>query len=208
MMKSSVLEDIQRIQDFLGCQTPQAWLDAAVQNIEILLIDHAHCERKAASSALHLLYRYPDKERLLVPLARLAREELKHFEQVLSIMRAKGYVFVGLKGSRYAHGLLQHASTAEPARLVDTLIVSAFIEARSCERFYALSNQLRDAELTEYYRFLLRSEARHFQDYLQLAEHYGQQDLTDRLNYFRHYEKQLIEQSDVEFRFHSGVPSG
>lgn len=205
-MKSSLLEALQRIQDFLGCSTPKAWLDVAKNHIELLLVDHAHCERKAASSAMHLLYRYPNREALLTPLSKLAREELKHFEQVLRLIRKKGISFYALTGSRYAQGLRQHMRTHEPARLIDTLIVSAFIEARSCERFYALTQVLDDAEISEYYGFLLKSEARHFEDYLTLAQLYAESDLIARLNFFRQHENQLIESPDTEFRFHSGVP--
>ncbi len=205
-MKSSLLDAIRRIQDFLGCPTPSAWLDKAKENIDLLLIDHAHCERKAAASAMHLLYRYPDKEELLRPLSKLAREELKHFEQVLLFIRKRAIPFYALTGSRYAQGLRQHMRTHEPARLTDTLVVSAFIEARSCERFYALTQVLDDVELSEYYGFLLKSEARHFEDYLKLAQLYSANDLTARIDFFRQHENQLIEQPDSEFRFHSGVP--
>lgn len=205
-MRTSVLEALQRIQDFLGCLTPTKWLELAEKNTDILLIDHAHCERKAAASAIHLLYRYPDKERLLIPLSQLAREELRHFEQVLVLIKKRDLIFRALTGSRYAQGLRQHMRTHEPARLIDTLIVSAFIEARSCERFYALSQVLKDVELVDYYDFLLKSEARHFETYLELAKMYSsEENIASRIDFFREHESLLITQPDSEFRFHSGI---
>ncbi len=199
------MTDLTPIHDFLPCATPRAWVDWALANPELLLIDHAHCEKKAASTAVNLMFRYVDKPELLDALSRLAREELLHFEQVLAIVRARGVELRHLEPSRYAAGLRAVARTHEPARLVDVLIIGAFIEARSCERFAVLAPEL-DAELGRYYRFLLNSEARHFQDYLRLAQLYAGEPIDDRVAAFAAVERELVEGPDEAFRFHSGVP--
>ncbi|MFZ5755826.1 MAG: tRNA-(ms[2]io[6]A)-hydroxylase [Pseudomonadota bacterium] len=193
---------------FVGCATPQAWLQAAVRAPELLLIDHANCEKKAASTALNLLFRYVDKPELLAMLSQLAREELLHFEQVVAIMQQRGIAYRQITASRYAAELRRHVRSEEPEKLVDTLIVGAFIEARSCERFAALAPLL-DDELGRYYRFLLKSEERHYTDYLDLARRYAgsAQDVDARVRHFRAVEQALVESPDGEFRFHSGVPA-
>lgn len=194
------------IQAFLLCPTPRAWVTWALENPEILLVDHANCEKKAASTALNLMYRYVDHHKLLTKLSRLAREELRHFEQVIAIMKARGVEYPQLSASRYAGTLRKQARSEEPGRLVDTLLVGAIIEARSCERFAMLAPEL-DAELGHFYRSLLKSESRHFMDYLKLAREVGSQaEVEERLPVLLSHERQLIEEPDVEFRFHSGVP--
>ncbi len=193
------------IADFLPCATPAAWLAAALAHPEELLIDHANCEKKAASTALGLLYRYPGHGALLQRMSRLAREELRHFEQVAALLQARGIAYRPLAAGRYAAGLHALVRRSEPGRLVDTLIAGAFIEARSCERFAALAPRL-DAELADFYRALLRSEARHFRHYLELAQWFGG-DIGDRIAAFAVRERELIESPDGEFRFHSGPPT-
>lgn len=153
---------------FLHCPTPDAWVDWALDNPELLLIDHAQCEKKAASTAMSLLYRYVDRPLLLTKMCQLAREELLHFEQVVTLMEQRGIVYRHLSASRYAEGLRRHVRGEEPQRLVDILIVGALIEARSCERFARLIPQL-DDELAKFYRSLVKSEGRHYEDYLMLA---------------------------------------
>jgi len=199
------MTDISPINQFLVVSTPQIWIDVALKNLNILLIDHAQCEKKAASTALMMIHRYPDREQLLYKLSRLAREELRHFEQVLEIMKSRGVKYQALSAARYAKTLREHVRNQEPLRLVDTLIIGAIIEARSCERFAALAPFL-DEELAKYYRFLLKSESRHFRDYLELAEEYAGEDISERIDYFLQIENELITSPDKEFRFHSGVP--
>lgn len=200
------MHDISAIQQFLPCPTPKAWIEWALEHPEILLIDHAHCEKKAASTAINLMFRYVDRPELLDALSRLAREELLHFEQVLDIMRKRGVVYDHMTPSRYANGMRQHMRTKEPQRLIDILIIGAYIEARSCERFAALAPYV-DKELGRYYKFLLKSESRHFEDYLTLAQLYAGEDISQRVAFFREKEKELIESVDTEFRFHAGVPA-
>jgi tRNA-(ms[2]io[6]A)-hydroxylase len=203
---SGVPVDIGPIREFLPCETPPAWVEWALDNPEILLVDHANCEKKAASTALNLLYRYVEHDRLLHKMSRLAREELRHFEQVCSVMKARGVPYVQLSAGRYAGELRQCVRKNEPGRLVDTLLVGAVIEARSCERFAALAPRL-DAELGEFYHSLLKSESRHFMDYLKLAGGVaGPGEVERRLPPILERERDLVESADTEFRFHSGVP--
>ena len=124
----------------LGCATPELWYVAAAANLRTLLIDHANCEKKAAGTALSLLYRYVDKPDLLRRMSRLAREELRHYEQVLSTMDALRLEYGHLTPSRYAGAMRASIRTSEPGRLVDTLLVGAVVEARSCERFEGLAD--------------------------------------------------------------------
>ena len=178
----------------------------AVSEIPTLLIDHANCEKKAASNAMSMMYRYVDKPELLEKLSQLAREELLHFEQVVGYMRERNIPYQHLGPARYATGMRQHIRTHEPARLVDILIIGAFVEARSCERFGAVAPYL-EADLQKFYLSLLRSEARHFADYLALARLYAQEDIAPRIAFFAELEAQLISSHDTLFRFHSGVPA-
>jgi len=203
---SSVEALVAGIQAFLPCPTPDAWVAAALQQDQepTLLIDHANCEKKAAATALALMHRYTDNPVLLNKMSRLAREELRHFEQVIKIMAARDITYVPLSASRYAQGLHKGVRRQEPGRLIDTLIVGALIEARSCERFARLAPEL-DKELGDFYFSLLKSEARHYSDYLRLAESLASEgNLTDRLEYFRGLEAELVQSEDTEFRFHSG----
>lgn len=192
------------IEQFLLCPTPQAWIEQALQHPEILLIDHANCEKKAAGTALTLLFRHVEKESLQYKLSRLAREELRHFEQVAAIMKKRGISYRPISASLYAQRMHAHIRKNEPARLVDTLIVGAFIEARSCERFYRLAPFL-DDELAHFYRSLLKSEARHYQDYLKMAQQYADGPIEERVAFFAEREREAILTPDAEFRFHSGV---
>ena len=195
---------LQEIEDFLPCKTPQLWIENALANPELLLIDHANCEKKAASTALNLIYRYVDNFDLLNKMSRLAREELRHFEQVIAIMKRRNIEYRQITASRYAVKLRDAVRPNDPDKLVDILIVGAIIEARSCERFARIAAFL-DEELEKFYLSLLKSEGRHFKDYLALAESIAsQQEVSDRLAMFLAIEKKLILSPDSEFRFHSG----
>ncbi|WP_051228026.1 tRNA-(ms[2]io[6]A)-hydroxylase [Oceanospirillum beijerinckii] len=188
--------------EFLPCRTPALWIEQAVQNLDILLIDHAQCEKKAASTAMNLMYRYVDRPDLLKKMSQLAREELLHFEQVVGILEERGIKYEHISAARYASGLREHVRKGKD-ELIDILIIGAFIEARSCERFMALIPHLDDA-LAKYYRSLVRSEGRHYQDYLMLAKMYAEESIDDRIAFFAQVEKELIESDDDTFRFHSG----
>jgi len=199
--------ELASVRSFLYCPTPGAWVACALTNQETLLVDHANCEKKAAATAINLMFRYVEHHSLLNKLSRLAREELRHFEQVMAIMKARSMPYPQLSASRYAAALRQQVRSHEPARLVDILLVGAIIEARSCERFAVLAPEL-DEELGQFYRSLLKSEARHFSDYLKLAVDVGSQgEVEARLPVLLQFERGLIEEPDEEFRFHSGVPT-
>ncbi|WP_288440057.1 tRNA-(ms[2]io[6]A)-hydroxylase [uncultured Pseudomonas sp.] len=197
---------IPEIEAFLGCPTPDAWIEAALADQQTLLIDHKNCEFKAASTALSLIAKYNTHLDLINMMSRLAREELVHHEQVLRLMKRRGVPLRPVSAGRYASGLRRLVRAHEPAKLVDTLVVGAFIEARSCERFAALVPHL-DEELGSFYHGLLKSEARHYQGYLKLAHHYGDEtDIDRRITLVREAEAELITSPDQELRFHSGIP--
>jgi tRNA 2-(methylsulfanyl)-N6-isopentenyladenosine37 hydroxylase len=198
--------DLSEILAFLPCATPDAWIESALQHPEELLIDHANCEKKAAGTALNLMFRYVDKLDLLNKMSRLAREELRHFEQVLAIMKKRGVTYRHLSSARYANGLRELCRSSDPGKLVDILICGALIEARSCERFARIAPHL-DDELRSFYESLLKSESRHFKDYLSLAQRYSDAAIDDRVTLFRQREQELVESDDDLFRFHSGPPS-
>lgn len=195
------------IREFLSGATPAAWVEAAAANLPLILVDHAHCEKKAASTALNLMFRYPERTILVQRMSRLAREELRHFEQVLKLMERRGIAFGHLSPARYAEGLRRHMRSREPERLVDILVVGAFIEARSCERFEALAPALEDREIASFYLGLCESESRHFRGYLELAEQAADGDIGERVAFFREVEATLNSSADVELRFHSGPPA-
>lgn len=207
-------ELMQPVIEFLGCTTPQAWLDEAINNLDILMQDHANCEKKAASTAMNLMFRYSFFTDLQVKLAQLVREEMLHYEQVLEFMNKRGQEWKGLSAGRYAGGLRKEIRTYEPEALIDVMIIGAFVEARSCERFYALA-PIVDDELGRYYRYLLKSESRHFEDYLALALDVAktaklkdpEETILQRIEHIREVEKNLILSPDDTFRFHSGVPA-
>lgn len=206
-------ELMQPVIAFLGCETPKAWLDEALNNLPLLMQDHANCEKKAAGTAMNLMFRYSFFTDLQVKLAQLVREEMLHYEQVLEFMQKRGQAWQGLSAGRYAGGLRKEIRTYEPEALIDILVIGAFVEARSCERFYALA-PLVDDELGRYYRYLLKSESRHYEDYLALALDVAQtaklkdpeEDIQQRIELIREVEKELILTPDKTFRFHSGVP--
>ena len=198
-----MLDDIHK---FLACETPQAWLSAALKNQSTLLIDHANCEKKAAATAMKLIHRHTSKPDLLAKMSQLAREELLHFQQVVEILSAREIEYISLSPSRYASGLRSLVSDHGNSQLVDTLIVGALIEARSCERFSKLAPLL-DSKLQRFYLGLVKSESRHYQDYLGLAEMYSEDDISRRISLFSEKEAELISSPDTQFRFHSGSPA-
>ena len=192
--------------EFLLVETPKSWFDMAAQELPTLLIDHANCEKKAASTALSLLYKYVDRTELLHKMSQLAREELRHFEQVVEVMTDMDIEYQHLSSARYAASLHKLVRHTEPDRLVDLLILGAVVEARSCERFVGLIKVLPEP-LAKLYQQLVHSEARHFQDYLGLADAYACEDISNRVTAFLEKDAQLITSADEEFRFHSGQPA-
>ena len=153
----------------LASESRPDWLPQAISAMDEILLDHAHCEKKAASTAINLIFRYQYRPELMTPLSELAREELRHFELVLRVMGERGLVFDKQEPSTYGSRLHTVVRKAEPDRFVDTMICCAFIEARSCERMQLLAEGLPDPGLAKLYAGLLASEARHHQTYLDLA---------------------------------------
>lgn len=200
------MPDLSLIHDFLGVRTTQPWIDAAIQDLPLIIQDHANCEKKAASTAMALIFRYEFSYDLQRKLAQLIREEMLHYEQVLGIMNERGQRWEPLSAGRYAKGLLKHKRTYEPEAMIDVLIIGAFIEARSCERFAALAKVIDNERLAKYYCYLLKSESRHFEDYLALAQSLSEEPIDERVTFFRQVESELISTPDEELRFHSGIP--
>ncbi len=196
------------IDDFLDLTTPEQWIEEACGRVPELLLDHANCELKAASTALGFLYRYPDRGALAQRMSKLAREELRHFEQVRSIMDDMGVPFERLSASRYAGRLRQVARQTEPQKLLDMLLIGALIEARSCERFARLAPHLPEP-LGRFYAGLLASEARHFEHYIEFARSecgVESAEIDARLTELKRIEARLVSDPDPDFRFHSGPP--
>jgi len=196
------------IEEFLDTPTPDAWVEEACRRLPEMLLDHANCELKAASTALGFLYRYPNRTQLAQRMSRLAREELRHFEQVRTIMQDMDIPFARLTASRYASGLRKTVRGDEPLKLLDLLLVGAMIEARSCERFAKIAPKLPE-KLGRFYAGLLASEARHFEHYVAFARSecgVGENEIVARLEELKHIEAALITEPDPQFRFHSGTP--
>ena len=188
--------------------TPDAWVSAACERWQDLLVDHMGCEKKAASTALALIFAYPEDAALTLALSRLAREELRHFEQVQALMLSLQVPFARATPGRYAGALRAVSRTSEPHRKLDLLLTGALIEARSAERFAKLWPRL-PAPLDRFYGQLQRSEARHFRLYLRLAiqaAHDSGLDWRERLKALATREAELVTQQDDQFRFHSGPP--
>jgi len=186
-------------------RTADAWFDLAVQRTDVLLLDHANCEKKAASTALALMFSYPEDFDLAARMSKLAREELRHFELVQQRLAELGVPFRRLSPSRYAEGLRRALRREEPGRRVDLLLCGALIEARSHERFMGLIARL-PAPLAEFYASLAAAESRHAGLYQRLAAR-GGLDIGPRLGELAAVEAELATAPDAQFRFHSGTPS-
>ena len=206
MLKPEI-DGLQSLKQFLRIPTPNDWLKAALQQLPLLLIDHAHCERKAAVTALNFMSKYPELPELIAVMSPLAREELLHFEKVIHLLNARKIKFGPLPPSLYAQRLHQQITKKNgAAKLGDQLIVGAIIEARSCERFSALAPLFEDTVLAKFYTTLVKAEARHYEDYIRLAHQFSR-GLDQRIQMFLDVENELINSNDTVFRFHSGVPS-
>jgi tRNA 2-(methylsulfanyl)-N6-isopentenyladenosine37 hydroxylase len=189
----------------LNARTPPEWVEAAVARWPELLIDHANCEKKAASSAMALIFAYPEDRALALALSRLAREELRHYEQVQRALRQLEVPALRQRPGRYAQQLRRALRSAHPARKLDLLLTAALIEARSAERFGLLVGRL-PSPLTELYAQLAVSEARHFELYLGFARDCALEEWRPRLAELAACEAELATAPDTELRFHSGPP--
>ena len=190
----------------LQSATDPRWFALAVERWQDLLLDHANCEKKAASTALSLMFAYPEDFELADRMSRLAREELRHFELVQQKLKTLGVPFRRLSPSRYAEGLRKSLRRTEAERRVDLLLTGALIEARSHERFIGLIPLLGEP-LGPFYGSLAAAESRHAGLYLKLAEKRGE-NVVERLRELAAIEAELAVAPDPEFRFHSGTPQG
>ncbi len=187
----------------LKCETNLEWLDRVKDNASALLVDHALCEKKAATMAISLLSRYPERSELVAEMADLAIEEMSHFKMVLKKMEVRGISLTYDFGDTYAQALHTQIHKQEPQRFLDTLIVCSLIEARSCERFQLLSENASDEDLRTFYASLLASEARHRNGFLHLARLYFPSALVKaRLEYLEQFEANIIAHSPSEATMH------
>ena len=184
--------------------TNEDWVDLAISNPMEILLDHAHCERKAAGVALQLMFRYVSESGLSEVLSPIAREELEHFERVLSILNARGRKLQKLASPPYGAILAKNICKDEPTRMLDSFLVAGLIEARSHERMTLLSIHSPDQELRKLYADLLKSEARHFGIYWKLAdERFDRNILTSRLESLARVESDALVEMHQEPRMHS-----
>jgi tRNA-(ms[2]io[6]A)-hydroxylase len=189
---------------FLRSSTSQTWIDQALAHLDEILIDHAHCERKAAGVALNLLCRYPSEVSLIHALPSIAREELEHFEQVHRILEERGIPLRPLTPPPYGAKLKTLVRPCEPQRFLDSLLIAALIEARSHERLGLLGEHCPDPRLAAFYRGLMASEARHYGAYWLLAiGAFPRQDVDDRLGEIASAEADILETLHPEPRIHS-----
>jgi len=189
---------------WLAAPSSEAWLQQAIAHPAELLIDHAHCERKAAGAALQLMFRYPSSEDLAAVLSPLAQEELEHFDRVLALLQRRGIALRPLPAPPYGAGLTKEIRREEPLRQLDSFLVAGLIEARSHERMALLTQHHPDPELRQLYGDLLASEARHFGLYWRLCEsRWPRPLLIERLEQLAALEAKLLENLWPEPRFHS-----
>jgi len=190
----------------LAAATDPAWAPRALAHLDELLIDHAHCEKKAAGTAVQLLFRYPQHAGLLAPLSKLAREELVHFEQVLALLGERGLAFGRHRASPYAGRLRERERGREPERLLDTFLCCALIEARSCERFGLLADAASDPALAGFWARLQDAEARHHGIYLDLARSLvPEAEAAARLRELAQHEAAVLAEARFSAHLHSGM---
>jgi tRNA-(ms[2]io[6]A)-hydroxylase len=188
----------------LQSDTSERWLAQVDADLPAILIDHAHCEKKAAGTALNLIFAYVENLELCREMTEIVREELEHFHMVLDLLAKRGIRFRRLPPSSYGRQLNDLVRKQEPQRAVDRLLVAGIIEARSCERFHVLSEHVKDAELAEFYRSLFESEARHHTTYTRLAKDFASDDIVmSRLDELAAAEAEIVARGEELPRMHS-----
>jgi tRNA-(ms[2]io[6]A)-hydroxylase len=188
----------------LKCDTPRRWLDQVDADLPSILIDHAHCEKKAAGTALNLIFAYVENLELCRAMSEIVNEELEHFQMVLELLARRGIRFRRLTPSSYGRELNDLVRKQEPQKAVDRLLVAGLIEARSCERFHVLAQHVKDAELADFYRSLFESEARHHTTYTRLAKDFAPEaDVISRLDELAELEATIITRGEERPRMHS-----
>jgi tRNA 2-(methylsulfanyl)-N6-isopentenyladenosine37 hydroxylase len=188
----------------LRSTTGQRWLKQVDADLPSVLIDHAHCEKKAAGTAMGLIVAYVENDAICREMAVIVNEELEHFRMVLDLLKERGIKFQRIKPSSYGARLHKLVRTQEPGRAVDRLLIAGLIEARSCERFSRLCEHVQDAALKSFYGSLFESEARHHSTYVQLAHDYASgQEIKHRLDELSLAEAAIIDEGDPFARMHS-----
>ena len=188
----------------LTTDTRDDWIGQAMESMDDILLDHAHCEKKAASMALNLMFRYPEHPQLMLPLSELAREELRHFEQVFRVMEERNIPFKRQRPSTYAGRLVSVVRKDEPHRMMDLMLCACLIEARSCERMKILAENLTDPKLARLYKGLLACEARHHRIYIDMLETiFPREDVLSRLQEISIHESAVLETPDDFVRLHT-----
>ncbi|MGF1487839.1 MAG: tRNA-(ms[2]io[6]A)-hydroxylase [Prochloraceae cyanobacterium] len=190
--------------NILQTPTSSAWLKQAIANLDLILLDHAHCELKAASGAINLMFRYPRHGKLVRDLTEIAKEELEHFDLCLQWLEKRGIAYAPLNAPPYGAKLKSQISRQEPVRLLDSLLISALIEARSHERLAMLAEAIPDVELAKFYRSLVKSEARHYGIYWVLADTlFDRNIVAERLRELGKIESDILLTLHPEPRIHS-----
>ena len=190
--------------NILQVPTSSAWLEQAIANLDTILLDHSHCELKAASGAINLMFRYPRHNRLIKDLTEIAREELEHFAQCQQWLEKRGIASAPLNPPPYGAKLKSQIRHQEPIRLLDSLLISALIEARSHERLGLLAEGIPDVELAKFYRSLVKSEARHYGIYWVLADTLFERNIvTERLQELARIESDILSILHPQPRIHS-----
>ncbi len=188
----------------LKSPTDSSWLAQVDAHLEEVLIDHAHCEKKAAGTALNLIFHYVEDIELCREMTQIVNEELEHFHMVIELLERRGIRFRRLRPSQYGNKLHALVRKTEPERAVDRLLVAGLIEARSCERFQALAHHVDDPQLAEFYRSLFESEARHHTTYTRLATHFAPEEVVNRrLEELYDAEAAIMAQREPLARMHS-----
>jgi tRNA-(ms[2]io[6]A)-hydroxylase len=188
----------------LKTPTPARWLAQVDEHLSEVLIDHAHCEKKAAATAMNLIFAYVEDVPLVVALGQIVEEELLHFRQVLELLQRRGIPFCRLKPAAYGQQLHDLIRKQEPGRAIDRFLIAGLIEARSCERFDLLRSHIRERELADFYGSLFESEARHHATYVQFARQFGDAaEVQQRLSELAAAEAEIIERGNPLPRMHS-----
>lgn len=188
----------------LHSESPDRWLGQVRNNLNDVLIDHAHCEQKAASTAMNLMFEYVEYQEVCDAMSEIIAEELEHFHMVLGILRQRSIRFRKMKPGTYGRRLKDLVRRNEPEKAVDRMLIAGLIEARSCERFVLLRDHLQDEELSEFYGSLYESEARHHTTYVRLACLFASRpDVEVRLDELARFEAEIIAEGCELPRVHS-----
>lgn len=177
----------------LKCDTDPEWISAASRNLNSILIDHAHCEKKAAATGMSLLSTYPEKFEISLQMANLVEEEIGHYRSVLELLKERNLSLPRDSGDPYVRSLLKYVRKDEPGRLLDRLLTAGIIEARSCERLQILADNINDARLKSFYTTLVSSEAGHYVTFVKLARiYFPDGEVKQRLEQLTDIEREIV----------------